>query len=49
MLGVAAGVVYSADTPLAAEHAEIDVVLVDAMAKAGGAHLQRHTNIAVFV
>jgi hypothetical protein len=42
MLGVAAGFVYSADTPLAAEHAEIDVVLVDAVAKAGGAHGERH-------
>jgi hypothetical protein len=42
MLSAAAGFVYSADTSLSAEHAEIDVVLVDAVAKAGGAHGERH-------
>ena len=34
--------IYSADTPLAAEHAVVDAVLVDAVAKAGGAHGERH-------
>ena len=33
---------FAADAPLAAEHAVIDVILVDAVAKAGRAHLEGH-------
>src|ERR1700704_6551860 len=46
ILGGAPVFVYSADTPLAAEDAVVDAVLVDAMAKAGGAHRQRHQLIS---
>src|SRR3981189_1443718 len=42
ILGAATIFVYPADTPLAAEDAVVDVVLVDAMAKAGRAHREGH-------
>src|SRR3977135_510707 len=42
ILGAAAVFVYPADTPLAAEDAVVDAVLVDAVAKAGRAHRERH-------
>ena len=42
ILRAAAVFVYPADTPLAAKHAVVDAVLVDAVAKAGRAHGECH-------
>jgi hypothetical protein len=47
MLRGATFFVDATDAPLAAEHAIIDVVLVDAMAKAGRAHLEGHIRALV--
>ena len=40
--GTGAHLIDAPDAPLAAEHAVIDVVLVDAMAKAGRTHFEMH-------
>ena len=46
--GAGAGLIDAADAPLAAEHAVIGDVLVDAMAKAGRAHLEGHRTGLIF-
>ena len=48
-IGAGAGLIDAADAPLAAEHAVIGNVLVDAVAKAGRAHLEGHIRALVEV
>jgi hypothetical protein len=47
LLSAAAGLVYSADTPLPAEHAVVHAVLVNAGAEPGRAHCERHEGSSV--